>query len=79
MHLIHVHNKLFTTQSPQLTVQSEFTTSYSSESIVVMAEDTSHNQSSQFTVCSLVIICSSHLVVDQQTNLLQVDSGQEHG
>ena len=44
-----------------------------------MAEGTSHNQSSQFTVYSLVIICGSHLVVDQHTNLLQVDSGQEHG
>ena len=78
MHLIHVHNSLFTTQSPQLTPQSEFT-SHSSKSIVVMAEDTSHNQSSQFTVCSLVIICVSHLVVDQHFNLLQVDSDQEHG
>ena len=77
MHLIHVHNSLFTTQSPQLTLQSEFT-SRSSESVVVMAEGTSPNQSSQFTVCSLVTICGSHLVVDQQTNLLQVDSGQEH-
>ena len=54
---------LFTTQSPQLTPQSEFT-SHSSKSIVVMAEDTSHNQSSQFTVCSLVIVFGSHLVVE---------------
>ena len=73
-----MHNTLFTTQSPQLTPQSEFT-SHSSASIVVMAEDTSHNQSSQFTVCPLVIICGSHLVVDQHTNLLQVDSDQECG
>ena len=49
MRLIHMHNSLFTTQSPQLTPQSEFT-SHSSASILVMAEDTSHNQSSQFTV-----------------------------
>ena len=78
MHLIHVHNSLFTTQSPQLTPQSEFT-SHSSKSFVVMAEDTSHNQSSQFTVCLLVIVCGSHLVVDQHTNLFKVDSDQEHG
>ena len=71
MHLIHVQNSLFTTQSPQLTPQSEFT-SHSSASIVVMAEDTSHNQSSQFTVCSLVIICGSHLVVNQYPNLLHI-------
>ena len=78
MHLIHVHNSLFTTQISQLTPQSEFT-SHSSKSIVVMSEDISHNQSSQFTVCSLVFICGSHLMVDQHTNLLQVDSDQEHG
>ena len=47
MHLIHVHNSLVTTQSPQPTPQSEFT-GHSSKSIVVMAEDTSHNQSSQY-------------------------------
>ena len=73
-----MHNSLFTTQSPQLTPQSEFN-SHSSASIVAMADDTSHNQSSHFTVCSLVIIWCSHLVVDQHTNLLQVDSDQEHG
>ena len=53
MHLFIGNNSLFTTQSPQLTPQSEFT-AHSSASIVVMVEDTSHNQSLQFTVCSMV-------------------------
>ena len=72
-----VHNSKSTAYffvCPTLHTQSKFT-SHSSESVVVMAEGTSHNQSPQFIVCSFVIICDSHLVVDQQTNLLQVNSG----